>query len=1765
MTEVVPFHDDDSHRRPSETGIPTSGKSHVGLVGGLLYLVGSLCLSAVYLTELNPSVSNDYWWSDFNTTGLQTFLGDMYNAQLSQGRVGPLPLFDGTAYSTKSYADASGSRIEWSASYARTLLLDNIPLEHAVRSLRLGSITSNILMGSFYCWVDLDRKFALSMTPKRQARCEASKTTNAAVYFEPLVRNGPANDILTSSYSGMLNATMLQTLGRTADGKQWVDAILAHKRVALDDEVAYWRRHGLEYWRTGMQNLNHDGIDDSIQIQNALGYKQTVRIKKSSTYGRGLGKWTTLFGYCGFWNVMDISQSIGASVILTDPDSVFNMGIEWDVDVLDLPPTPGVRLVRQHIGPFLSLDMMLVSKPPTLSSVLRTFQTKLGEHLKTRAIPPAAVLDVVPATWIAAGREFYGGSPVCPLGSPQPFIQESFGYYADCTAQARHTVEVTLEATLFALQLLPPLSTDMAASICNLCPTTSGECLEMLRQVSVGEVDALATSSMSSAKASSLAAAAAINIQFMQMASQNGSEVLLLQPLVPVHPSADPWTFFGLVMIYDWLQDGREVYNFEGDQGNLTLISQSNPPFSMVANPGELPQNACNYIRILTIYVSFNLIGVGTIVMVYAAWSRCHFRGANLLKFNRVVGSVWVGRPMLFLRGMTALIVLSTSPVEFVAVGRVASLYMNPRSIFSSGLFAGEAAWVTYVVQDVFLPVIGPRDVLVAVGSIATWVVLFVIDVVSPLQAVAAIQPTCSIGRLGLQIVCESGIVEIGSMARLVVLVGIAAGIPLVTLALSKLRSMCRARTDRTAAERTLHLEGNQVVIPAAAVTFLSVGAKPDAVALVMAGMLPIRDWVFDIKLWRWFHLDPVESDHFDDPTDNDERKLASFHATNKSMLGRASRYGVALAGFGYMVATVFASYSYLALTEYTMANDFWWEDFNSTGHQSFVTAWFNRHLQSFQTLADTHVHEYGNGDTEAYYGGNMTQMSIDSQYASVLQDEVNSLHAVVAGLRNMDTCLLPWIASSYCYVDFGKSWEMAVSVNRQQRCKQDTTNGAVYLESVLRNAKWTDLDACWGTALNIAVFDHVRTTPGGRQWLEQIRANAVSVAEEVDVWRSHGIAEFTTQWQNYKKMGVVESAAIQNAFGLAYAITIKKQEKAFQLPLPTSFRLQWPLANLLDAVAANSSGIGGMSLVRSSPRYGLQNVTIEQLLIQNGTISSPWGQGLAVSRETLGPFGTTTLKRLTPPRELKTLLYQLRSAIMHVIGTNMSALAEYASLGVVGSWYPSPLPWKQLRKVGGSLMCENTGDVGSQIALGFMADGTCGTQTIDQVYATKVMTTLAVAAMGPQTPASLATTCMSESTNYVKCTAVLPATYKFLVNAVPEDKRRELADLAVSTRRAMLSRFSPQLIQLTQNRSVTPRRTYLESLSLLDADSFEFFGWLFMFGWVSAHRELVVFQGDTSTKPPIAIMSGEALPAFYLSNPQEIPLNVAFYIRRAMQYITLVLLGVAVCVCFSIVANRGYVEGLNMFEFNRVAGIVWIGRPLILLRGITAICILSTSRLELRRPGNLVYTNLFTVAPDVVTTFLSSGEMGWFVYILNDLFSVITSDYTTQYAWKASTTTWLVAAVWSLVAPVSHVVRIDRQCTLTAVDFAMTCQSGTFEIGRFDRFVGLLILAVVCCVFWYVVDRCRAATKRHAGTSRYSLLLHASAQHQFDRRHWELHHVYYLDQASAVLNGIIAFRTSRGKFAMMDIKTWRVFRVDRSKQTIALPPALTNAIPLVE
>ncbi|OQS07409.1 hypothetical protein THRCLA_00578 [Thraustotheca clavata] len=93
---------------------------------------------------------------------------------------------------------------------------------------------------------------------------------------------------------------------------------------------------------------------------------------------------------------------------------------------------------------------------------------------------------------------------------------------------------------------------------------------------------------------------------------------------------------------------------------------------------------------------------------------------------------------------------------------------------------------------------------------------------------------------------------------------------------------------------------------------------------------------------------------------------------------------------------------------------------------------------------------------------------------------------------------------------------------------------------------------------------------------------------------------------------------------------------------------------------------------------------------------------------------------------------------------------------------------------------------------------------------------------------------------------------------------------------------------------------------------------------------KVVEIQGDYSSLTVISTFSSAATLAV---DATEVPHNLSSYCRALCQYISLVLATIAIIAGLYSLLKHFTTEGFNLFETNRVGALVWIGRPLLLVR----------------------------------------------------------------------------------------------------------------------------------------------------------------------------------------------------------------------------------------
>ncbi|OQR85669.1 hypothetical protein ACHHYP_11578 [Achlya hypogyna] len=733
---------------------------------------------------------------------------------------------------------------------------------------------------------------------------------------------------------------------------------------------------------------------------------------------------------------------------------------------------------------------------------------------------------------------------------------------------------------------------------------------------------------------------------------------------------------------------------------------------------------------------------------------------------------------------------------------------------------------------------------------------------------------------------------------------------------------------------------------------------------------------------------------------------------------------------------------------------------------------------------------------------------------------------------------MAPWIFTQYCYLDFNRTWSMAYSARRQMRCQSMLTNGAVFLESVLRNIDWGDWTTCWGDAFAIAFGNELQTTSQGQAWLHEVATAGLSLANEATYWRAHGIQSFDVQWQNYKRIGAINSYSITNAYGVTYPMTLVSFNGTYRFESQTTFKMYWSLANDLTAVMNNASGIGGTSLLRGSSHFAFANTTMQAVLTTNLTIMAPLANGLALVQSLLGPFGVVDMFYIRVPSSLLSLTRDVIDLARRGMGDDVDAQALYTSIVPNAVSCPIPKHWLEanLQTYGSNPLCpEYLASKPLQACFSDLVsfDLAClpGVPMPSRVTATQQFYLVAAILAGVNTmdPIDYRSICAFDISYIEACSVYLNQTVTFIRTYMPT---------ANSTFANAVARINTEIgalnIEFMVYTKVNGSLALLHTAVLDPAvPAFSFFGWTYLYGWIAGFREVVSFTGDHGS---LTLLTDEAPPLTQAVQSWQMATNFAQYCQSGVWYVTCMMLSVALLVSGYIVAIGGHFEGLNMLELSRVGGIVWVGRPLLFLRSLTALCLLSTGSLELVYSG---YISRFA-APRTpwYKVALAAGETTWLVSVANDISLIVTKEHAALFVTPNSLIVWFVVAILSAVVPVAATSTIDLSCAVVEMDLQVKCTSGGIAIGDFGRLVLLHCVVIGCNVASFLITKRRV--RRLAPCRINSLIMSSGAKYLFLHTTRFIDGVYYIDRASAALTGILTYRYNDQVYAL-DIKLWRL------------------------
>ncbi|KAH9124498.1 hypothetical protein AeMF1_004751 [Aphanomyces euteiches] len=1786
---------------------------------GLLYVLSSVGLCIVCTLFITAYTQNNLFWPGYLDSGMQNALIDVFNFKLVFSKTTPSSwsLLTPTMRMQPNYNE-SHKMLFINGAYPRLLLASDLSTDliGVIQSLRSLQGKDVMYLLTPYCWADFNRTWSMAHSEQRAQRCLDEDSDNAAVYLEATFRNIDFPS-WSAQYDDLFKQTIASALAETPSGIAWLDYITAHQPKQPPNEALFWKQLNLTRFTTHWGNYRQTGLLETIAIENTMGVRYKVQIKAVPSYNLGVA-WTsgTLYGSLEneMWAVVPTN-----STLIRSSERFFGISnpnaIEMYINTYPLNYLQ--QILHDQMGPLGSYDMKLIVPPPDLLDIVAAFHAQLT--LEDSRNPQFAELlnsigsisvRPVPRRWSDPNLSFRGGSPLCASsGFAQAYIQTSFGFDDDCNTQTPYSAAMTGENILFQFVAIGIPNRDSCAIASNSLEMNA--CYDFFRRVK--EASKVWNSSFQ--RTTSLDIISALNLSFMQFIQNSTSTYLDVQLILE-----NEMELFGWIHIYEWAMGQREAVAFAGDLQMMQLLSAPVTPLIIYANMLDIRTTLALYLASLSTSVTSGLSLVAFLIVVVKIFAPPRRVGRNWLFFNRVASAVWLGRPMLLIRAATAIFCLSTCPVRLINTGSNHSNFVYQyRSMWESFLLAGESLWLSYVVNDLLVIVTRASTRVISPSSTAiAWTMIAALDIWLPVTFDAQVDRHCTAQGIDSNLFCESAVIWIGRSSRAILL----ASIHIASVSISTAFALWQCKTTNKAENSppTPLIPGTAMALMDQAVSSEGYWSL-DSVSAVMCGILSIRigktRYIIDTSLWLLLTTSDCAFIHHKNsillPNVSPEMKIVqrnigqdvlaveqeephrqsiakfmsssliedalqriqtAIHMRQNSGLDPASskvqevvRTGWIIIGFVHILISLISNVTFLAVTASAiLANDFFWTDFNSTGTQSFLVNTLNRQLLTTKSLDAMDLTKSSLADWTQFYNGTSTTIQHATTKARAeLYSPSTQLDIVVRNLRTADPCMLPWMFTQYCWVDFGKQWPMASTEARQKRCERNgAMNGARYLETVLRNMRsWNQWSQCWGRPFEIGIATSLRESVAGTKWLESTRAAALGVEDEVALWQSHNVSQIVLQWQNFKTLGMRDTFRVQNALKIQYDLTLSSSRGQFHKNQQTSMKMYWGFASDLWAVASNETCIAGLSLIRTSAQFAFANFTPSTLVFENQTVVNPLTQGFAALDEVVGPFGAVDMRYVLPPSSLTALYQTIIEALMDITTENLTAQESFLAIPrrkYIGQ-FPPALASPNISLMGGNLLCGDdmpflqfTTVQSTAMYAGYSVSNMCHLFDTDYFIpdAYKVLFALwAFDATLNATAQDVQEFCDWDVYTDELCTDIYTKTLNFLANYT-HTFSKALSNLTLQAQ-TDVTELNVEYTQYIMNESTA----LLYHVNVLDDTdrAWPFFGWCFLYSWVAGHREVVSFEGDAGS---LAVFSARYDMQVDKANQAEIPHDLSLLLHVALMYITILFLGLAALVTVYTIASRGHTHGPNLLKFSRIVGLVWVGRTFLIIRSVSAMIIVDTSTLSLVQRG---VATVFSSPPiEWYNLMLACMELQWLVFVLNDGVSFITRDVTSNYAGKSVWVAWAVVVVWTLVQPNQHAVSLHRICTAIDMDFELECDSGLVEIGSFTR---VCISAGICLgsvllsygVVLMTIGRGNAVVGN-------SLLLSAQAKYLLDFSKWTYESESFLDRPTALMAGIVSFEW-KGALYLFDIKKWRSYTVQQRLDNEDIPVHIRFAIPL--
>ncbi|KAH9073893.1 hypothetical protein Ae201684P_003392 [Aphanomyces euteiches] len=486
---------------------------------------------------------------------------------------------------------------------------------------------------------------------------------------------------------------------------------------------------------------------------------------------------------------------------------------------------------------------------------------------------------------------------------------------------------------------------------------------------------------------------------------------------------------------------------------------------------------------------------------------------------------------------------------------------------------------------------------------------------------------------------------------------------------------------------------------------------------------------------------------------------------------------------------------------------------------------------------------------------------------------------------------------------------------------------------------------SCWHDSFTTAIATELSLSAGGKVWLQTtLRDPILSIQGEVAWWQSNNLTEFILQWQNYKLPGLIQTIQVENAFGVQYPLTLQSRNGTWRLSDQTSMKMYWSFASDLWACGSNASGIGGSSLIRQSSRFAFSNITIHSVLIANLTLPRVMTWATQLFEQHIGPYGSIDVHYILPPKALVALSTNLTKELQALCYTK-PALSTLCQVMTKRNWYQTILPssWQQASFVyfGGTPLCFAAATSQPTPYPFCDAVGPCTLPAVAEgMIVTDWMAVIAAVSCGNIDDKVIQQICLHVLETR-DCQINLARIANMLSNvstiAAPFQNQLDMV-------RSLVGQLNVSLFQFAAKRDGS-RTIALANVFSQSEPGWTFWSWIHLYLWATSNREVISFTGAHGA---LAVFSTSVKSEPYVVKSLDIPQSLCLYFLRGVQYVTFIMVCVVAMVVVYFVLAKGRIEPRNVVKINSVGGTVWVGRPLLFLRAVSALCFLSTGQLQL-------------------------------------------------------------------------------------------------------------------------------------------------------------------------------------------------------------------------